>query len=439
MKKQHSPLRYYTLRMRGSSAYHADGDLLQTTDNILHIGESADCEIRYDQQIGADYYATILRNDDGEGWRIVRRTDGIDIVVDGYGDIGYVYELKDGDVLHFADHAMALRFRIRQTNRQLPLGTVIGHSSRHLSLLYALLGILSVVIMGVIGWLYVENVQAGVRYRDVKPLSESIYNIKVDSVQWITVMNGKDSLLAPTKTFEGTNPVGTAFLTTDGKLITARHCIEYWMAQHVALDTQVMKLPEDDIVRWAVLTETARMEGLNYSLRVFCSVYAQGNEQKPIFHFSSTDDSVHIHRVHDELIQLADFTDDYYWRTIQPYFQNHKMLLGDIAWVEVSMTGNIKLATPSQMEELAQGDGIALIGYPEADDGNRRLSFAQGKLYQKIHSDECLLMDINVNHGFSGCPVFAKTRDGVVAVGVMSRADSISSGTYKWAVPITEI
>ena len=439
MEKQHSQLCYYTLRMIGSSAHHADGDLLQTTDSILNIGESADCEIRYDRQVGADYYATILRNDDGEGWRMVRRTDGMDITVDGYGDIGYVYELSDGDVLHFANHTMGLRFRVRRTDHQLPTGTVIAHVAHRLSMLYTLLSILSVAIIGIIGWLYVENRQAGVRYRDVRPLSESIFTIRVDSVQWLSYIDGKDSLIAPTKTFEGSNPVGTAFLTTDGRLVTARHCIEYWMVRRVALDTHVMNMAEDDIVRWAVLTETARMEGQDCSLRVFCSVYAQDNEQQPVFRFSSTDDSVHIHRAHDEIILLADFTGDYYWRTIQPYFQNHKMLLDDVAWVDVPVKGNIPLATASQMNELAQGDGIALMGFPDADNGNRRLSFAQGKLYQEIHPDECLLMDINVNHGFSGCPVFARTHDGVVAVGVMSRADSISSGTYKWAVPITEI
>jgi hypothetical protein len=48
-----------------------------------------------------------------------------------------------------------------------------------------------------------------------------------------------------------------------------------------------------------------------------------------------------------------------------------------------------------------------------------------------------LVFESNINHGFSGAPVFAKIGKEILAVGVVSRVDSVSSGLYKWAVPVT--
>ena len=52
---------------------------------------------------------------------------------------------------------------------------------------------------------------------------------------------------------------------------------------------------------------------------------------------------------------------------------------------------------------------------------------------------ENLFFESNINHGYSGGPVLVKTSGGIAAVGVVSRVDSVSSGLFKWAVPVTEI
>ena len=54
-------------------------------------------------------------------------------------------------------------------------------------------------------------------------------------------------------------------------------------------------------------------------------------------------------------------------------------------------------------------------------------------------NNENLFFESNINHGFSGGPVLMKSGSDVVAVGVVSRVDSVSNGLYKLAVPISEL
>ena len=65
--------------------------------------------------------------------------------------------------------------------------------------------------------------------------------------------------------------------------------------------------------------------------------------------------------------------------------------------------------------------------------------FAKGVVKQDCNDSTIILMEADINHGFSGAPVLKKTKDGIVAIGVVSKVDSTSGGLYKWAVPVTEI
>ena len=87
-------------------------------------------------------------------------------------------------------------------------------------------------------------------------MEESVYLVKVDSVRQIQVSNGQEKWLPPTKVLEGEAPTGTAFLTIDGTMVTARHCVEYWIGTNLDLTTKVSDLKTDDIVRWAIEAET---------------------------------------------------------------------------------------------------------------------------------------------------------------------------------------
>jgi len=74
------------------------------------------------------------------------------------------------------------------------------------------------------------------------------------------------------------------------------------------------------------------------------------------------------------------------------------------------------------------------------DKGNKRIIFTEGTIRRSTSEDNTMLsFESNITHGFSGGPVLMKSGGDIVAIGVVSRVDSISSGIYKSAVPTTEI
>ena len=59
-------MHYISLKTKGDNAYHQNGKLLKLKERIINIGESADCDVRYETDCSApEYYASIIRNDDG--------------------------------------------------------------------------------------------------------------------------------------------------------------------------------------------------------------------------------------------------------------------------------------------------------------------------------------------------------------------------------------
>ncbi len=435
---------FYSLKIIGGNTYHHHGDILRTTTDVLHIGESADCEVRYGNAAG--YYATILKDEDGEGWHLVKRSQHIDVTIAGEGDFGYVCQLKDGDVISFGNHRMALQFQVGKPNTPSFRGTVVEHRTPHLTLFYSLFALLAVIVLGLVWWQYNERKNAEISMEDIRKMKSSIFLIKVDSVQWVCSVNEGDSVLRRMTLSDSEEIIGTAFLTDDGKLITARHCIEYWLGNQFDLRTPINSLEE--INRWAILTEdynmgrSATVDTL-WQIRVFCSVFAKENQSKPVFRFCSTDDSVHINRRHDELIPLADLSHCYYWRTVRPYFMNREMELGDIAYVDVSVKGNIPLANNEQLKSVSSKTRLGVCGFPITDasgTADKKMVFTQAQMKHDSIATTCNFMfEGNINHGYSGGPIFARIGDDIAVIGVVSRADQKSQETFKWAVPISEI
>lgn len=72
--------------------------------------------------------------------------------------------------------------------------------------------------------------------------------------------------------------------------------------------------------------------------------------------------------------------------------------------------------------------------------GDRKMTFTEGTIRRNTSTEnENLFFESNINHGFSGGPILMKDGTDIIAIGVVSRVDSISSGLYKLAVPISEI
>jgi hypothetical protein len=194
-------------------------------------------------------------------------------------------------------------------------------------------------------------------------------------------------------------------------------------------------------VRWAIETETFNQthDGDSAMLQVFFSFFDfMGNKK---YSFDTTNKHVHINKDNDGIFMLADFSQENYWRTIKPYFTDRKMELGDILWIDgLAEKGKVKLATKAQMEKVKSGTKLMICGYPMTGIGDKRMISTEGTIRRLASANtENLFFESNINHGFSGGPVLMKDGDNIIAIGVVSRVDSISSGLYKWAVPVTEV
>ena len=117
------------------------------------------------------------------------------------------------------------------------------------------------------------------------------------------------------------------------------------------------------------------------------------------------------------------------------------MELGDIMWIDgFDEKGQIALATDADFLSLAKGSRLMICGYPITNASTRQATFSEGVIkHEPQPAAENLVFESNINHGFSGGPVLTKTSGAIVAVGVVSRVDSVSSGIFKHAVPTSEI
>lgn len=440
---------YYSLRFLGSNRFHVKGDLLKTTNKVLNIGETADCGVRFEPgEYEPERYASIVENEDGKSWRLIQRSDYVKARIAGSGGFGFVFQLKDGDVICFENQDMELEFHTYYDSNYGKEGFVIEHfvveQSVNMTRLYWGLGLAGIILAALIGVVF-YLLPRDINYNDLKDSFESsVYLIKVDSVQWIEVYQGDTTLVKPTKVLYSGSPVGTAFLTTNGTLITARHCIEYWIGENVDDMMSIREL--DDIRTWAVMAETFtytyEQNDPKQLLRVFFSIHTANEADKTIFTFSSTDSCVHINRFYDGHKEFGDYENLYYWRTIQPTPNAPNRELSDIVSIDVDTTGTIVLADSTVITKLNQSTKVGILGLP-ANLTGRHLRFASGNITEN-RSDTTVVpnpniqFDANIAKGFSGGPVFVKSEGKIVAVGVVSKIDT-DNGIYKKAVPVTEI
>lgn len=436
---------YYSLRFLGTNAFHQKGYVLKTINKVLHIGETADCEIRFEPgPYEPEIYASIVENEDGGGWRLIQRSQHVKPQIAGSGGFGIVQQLKDGDVISFNGQSMELEFHIHHDSDYGKANVVIEqHTSKRM--LYGICAIVMAILFTLL-YILLDAPSGGIKNEDLKQFYASVFITRVDSVQWIKTKGTDTTFLRPTMIMEANGPIGTAFLTTDGKLITARHCIEYWIGENIDLTEDVENMLDDDIKRWAILSETFMQERENEDesqlLRVYFSVYKPQKPDEPAFRFCSTDSNVYINRYHDGILQLADFNHDYYWRTVRPYYSDLETELGDIVYIEVTQKGTIDMADSAMIAQLNQSSEVAVLGHPNNSSG-RKTTYASGRItedrYDTLHGvSPNLKFDANITHGFSGGPVFIKTNGTIVVAGVISKIDT-DNGIYKRAVPITEI
>ncbi len=449
---------YYILRLRGDFVNRKSGDVLANADSPLTIGFSADCDIRLPlSDDGRDpfYLATILPRKGNEGWLLVKRTDEVSVSLAGRADIGYACQLNDGDVimLDYLDRHYEITFRIRHDGKYDRAGIKTMVPDRR-GWVYGLLAVM-VLLIGAVSFF---KSRGGFHPLDLVDVDEryhaSVFLIRVDSVAWMQHDVDGDRLLRTLVPSNGDNIIGTAFLGPQGQLVTARHCVEYWIAEPLRLDTRIAQLDDDDIIRWAAEVETynyCHPEDQCQFLRTYCSVYRpDAVTGEPVFSFTSTDTNVLMDKSRDELIPLDDFDTCFWWRSITPYFNRRDMELGD--WLVVRGFSHrldslaikstpFQFASDEMLQTLASNKPLALMGFMENERSLAGMEVVSGSLHlwnAKTAGSENIVHRADITPGFSGGPVLVQWHDGYYVIGIVSRVDKKNSD-LTLSVPVNQI
>lgn len=437
---------YYSLRLKGNFVNKSNGDLIKNATDIITIGESADCDIQLpslNEQYIPEYYATIVPNADGESWRIIKRSPFIDVNILGHGEFAYACNLNDGDTITFEGSNTELVFHTHHDENF--NGSISVTPSQNKQWLYISSLVAILVAFIVLNFTMSRNTPISLDLEDIKSqLQSSVYMIKVDSIAHIEKQGNHTSVVKTIRPQDETI-YGTAFLTSDSLLITARHCVEYWLGEPISLTTRIANLDDDNIIRIASLVETFNQEmedSSTHQLRVYCSVVPHDTPNaNPLFQFTSDADSVFFDKSRDGIITLDDFENRYYWRTITPYFNRRDMELGDWIAVKVPHKGNFELADTTTINQINANEPLAFLGFMENEAGPGLFEAENGvlKLWNKETIGKINITHSgNITHGYSGGPVIMQHNGKYFVIGIISKVDD-RNNALKRSVPIQTI
>lgn len=450
--------KYYVLRFENSDSLHKAGDQMFNADATLRIGQQDGCEVLLanETQYEDALLAVITRNDDGEGWRIIRTSSYREHAVRVNGtEVDYVQHLNDGDRIAFEGSKQELLFSVRsddEYNGSKPV--VVPHTFP--KWLIATLVLLPLVLFGVGYGIMSHNMEKKMLTDAmIKQAEESVVQIKTDSV----FLMAYNKISGDTLHIDSCEYMvsGTAFITDDSLLVTARHCVEPWLnVDSIPSDSsKIESLP----VKWALQAETRNQEegdSIEWMVVSRLSVVIPDSMGLPtrstgsfiIAKFSSTD--FNIEKSRDHVIEYGDFDHLYFWRSIAALPRRTDMMLDDFAFLRLPARlashakGAIHLASKEEILQLEKRKPVTILGFPESGVGSSDFESSTDELRHLPTQDSLGFPDGvlhhngEIAHGFSGGPVLVRNANEWYAVGIISVHDRLNKNRTL-SVPVSEV
>lgn len=403
----HKPMSY-TLRFRTTDALHHKGDVLCGGSRLLSVGQTPECALQLvpHPDLADCCYAVIVPR--GEDWCLIRQEKDADILVNGR-PLSYAANLRDGDILSF--DRTVLSFHV--VDADVPTAAYVHHRRGSRALWATLL--LIIVAVGILAvQLYVRSLNP---MRVFKTERTSIYAVRVDSL--LVDSAGVRIHAAPADH----SVRGTGFVTQDGYFVTARHCLEHWLAEESLLKNDPEAAPYEGM-RWAIRAEE------NPDLRVMTAVTVLDQNGREVTRFHS--DAFAMDKSRDHLYERGDYAHVWLWRSLISRHSRGGAELGDLAVARWNGPAGTLVRDAGAFEE---GGNLTVIGFPaEEAETTPRQDYKQ---HPGVHRrpDGCLLAGEEIPGGFSGSPVFARDGFDKYVVGIVSR----TSDGYTLMVPASEI
>ena len=440
---------YYSIRYEITDSLHKAGEQVFNADNVLRIGQTESCDVRlvnYSQYEDA-VLAIIEKRENGEGWKLIRTSPYKEHEVRVNGTpFDYVHFLSDGDRIAFEGQSQELLFNVRHDDLYAFKGIVMTpKNSGNRTLKIWMLIITLLLSFVVVQHYYNRSITPVI----VEKAKQSVFQIKVDSVKYLKITGTDTVVLGACEE----NAAGIVFLTDDSKLVTARHCIEPWLniPDAMRMDPTLKSMPLP--VKWAleaVTHEVVEDDDSHYQMVSFCSIYQLKPDYKYLFSVKSTDFIMDKSR--DHIVEYGDFNHQYFWRSISARPRRVDMMMGDIAYMNVTdempinKIGVIHLASKKDIQSISDNPkiDIAILGCPNVIIGKQEIECSFGSLKKKIrltkngNPEFVIAHDGNLAPGYSGGPVLTKQGFKWYAIGVVSVTDKFVKGRF-YSVPVTEI
>ena len=424
---------YYILRWQGQSLQK--DEFLSASGNQVRIGQKEDCDVRLPNKgpYADELFAVIKPSQTGRDWQIVPMSGNVQTLVNGV-PVNLTHYLSSGDRIRFSETDAELSFEVREDDKH-GTGTVL-YSALSRRMIRLLSGVAAAVVLLLsLGILHTPFM--GWREREaLRNAAESVFIVEADSVYYVQSCAGAEKIIrrSPIASQSGLVVRGTAFLTTDGRLITARHCVEPWL-NYKELYGSPTRLPEP--VSWAMEAETwNQMHASDTSFYLVSSIRIYTHSKKYLKTVRSKD--FIFNRSRDEIVEFGDYIKEEYWRSITGRFNRSDMMLGDITVLpDFGRKGSIRLVPEKKMASwLRPGTALHFMGFPSRIVD--RMESRGGKVISEYEPGHMISHDGNLDHGFSGGPSLMVHRGKAYAVGVVSTYDKDSRNCI-YSVPITEL
>ena len=283
------------------------------------------------------------------------------------------------------------------------------------------------VVVIVLGMLVRNALGKEISTKDADRFAGSVFHIQADSI----FLQSRSGAGYETLDVLPTTYVGTGFLTTDGRFVTARHVAEPWMNPVNIL-----------LADWSTLVENTNRKAHSDSLRLISHLTAV-NTEGTVLHFRT--DTAYLDRSRDRLYNAGTRQEPLWKRSIVGVFRNFDCELGDWTYFRTGLKGNIETASPGQLASLRRGQPLLFIGC-QSDERQEGLALnptsghlKQPPQWQDPTHTACLYHDSTFEPGDSGGPVLSRIRGSIVAVSIISRKDPERELVSGWSVPISEV
>lgn len=275
---------------------------------------------------------------------------------------------------------------------------------------------------------------------DASSLESSVLKIRVDSVQLVRTSPAGEKEILGSYNYAGSGeaPTGTAFLTKDSSLVTARHCIEPWLNSPLLLRGEYNSPELTDPEKWSLQAETHNQlhnGGETLCLVSYISLLGGQKGNTPVFCTNSV--AFRYDSSKDDIVPMGSYAEEYYWRSVAARGSRRSMMLGDIACLpKCGFAGKIELPAAEKLKCLASEGSFTAIGYPCIKDPGQ--AKAAVELSRSFDPAQMMVLSGNVSRGYSGGPVLAAQGGVAYAVAVVSIADS-SDNIFVYAVPVSAL